>query len=63
MKTLQSLIFEADLKFNLWREISNDPEALEERGKTKEEAECLASYFEGKVDLLQDLLFDVGLPR
>ena len=55
MKTLRSMISEAESKRQLWLAISNDPDALKDRGKTKEEAVILANYFEGKYDGLCDV--------
>ena len=49
-KTLASLAAEYSDKQFLWLSIANDPFALEDRNKTKEEAFLLASYFEGKFD-------------
>ncbi len=55
MKTLQSMIHEADLKREMWEDISRDPLALLDRGKTKKEAQMLANYFEGSYDALCDV--------
>jgi hypothetical protein len=55
MKTLQSMIHEADLKREMWEDISNDPVALLDRSKTKKEAQMIANYFEGSYDALCDV--------
>ena len=49
-KTLSSMIHEAELKADMWNEISEDDTALADRGKTKNEACNIASYFVGVVD-------------
>ena len=56
MKTLTTLINDAEIKRQLWLDIANDPQALKDRGKTKEDAGVLASYFEGKYDGLCEAL-------
>ena len=56
MKTIKSLRDEADLKWDLWRDIADDNQALLDRGKTREEALMLANYFEGRWDALCDAL-------
>ncbi len=53
-KTMQSLIHEAESKWQLWLEVAEDPQALEDRNKTKEEAVVLANFFEGRFDGLCD---------
>lgn len=50
VKTIHSLINEARTKQEFWEDTANDKVALEDRGKTKEEAIFLANYFEGKFD-------------
>ena len=50
VKTIHSLINEAQTKQELWADTAKDKVALDDRGKTKEEATFLANYFEGKVD-------------
>ena len=54
MKTIESLIHEAEIKWDFWRGVSDDPQALEDRGKTREEAIILANFFEGRFDGLCD---------
>lgn len=49
---VNALLEAAEARMDLWAEIASDPVALEDRDKTKEEAKVLASYFEGKVDVL-----------
>ena len=49
-KTLTSVAEEYRAKQSLWVEIANDPVALTDRGKTKNEAFIIASYYEGKFD-------------
>ena len=44
------MIQECEQKTILWRDVSNDHQALVDRNKTKKEAECLMNYFEGKAD-------------
>ena len=56
MKTLHSLINEAEIKRQFWLDVANDPQALKDRNKTKEDADVLANYFEGKYDGLCDAL-------
>lgn len=58
-RSIRSLINEAETKRAMWVNIANDPEALADRGRTKEEALKLADYFEGRFDGLcnaRDLL-------
>lgn len=52
MKTIQSMIWEAEIKQADWEQIADDPQALIDRGKTREEALCLANYFQGRRDAL-----------
>lgn len=54
MKTIDSMINEAQSKLDLWLEIENDEQALIDRCKTKEQALCLANYFEGVLDGLNE---------
>ena len=56
MKPIRSLLNEAETKMELWVEIAEDPQALTDRGKTKEQALHLASFFEGRFDGLCDAL-------
>jgi hypothetical protein len=49
-KTIHSLLHDAELKQNMWKEISHDPEALTDRQLTSSEALHKANYFEGKYD-------------
>jgi len=56
MKTLHSLISEAELKRQFWAETAEDPEALSDRGVSKEHARRLESYFEGRYDGLCDAM-------
>ena len=53
-KTIQSLMDEAEAKWGMWRDIAEDPQALDDRGKTREDAINLANYFEGRFDALCD---------
>jgi hypothetical protein len=55
MKTLMSLIHEADIKYELWLDISIDQQALKDRDKTKNDALMLVNYFEGRRDALRDV--------
>ena len=57
MKTVDSLRFEYEVKMNYWNSVAEDEDALSDRGKTKMEALVLASYFEGKIDGLNDSLY------
>lgn len=50
MKTITSLIAEAETKKLMWDEIANDPVALVDRNKSREEALSRMNYFEGMVD-------------
>lgn len=50
MKTIKSMIFDAETKWDMWKEIALDDVALKDRGKTKAEADALANYFEGQFD-------------
>lgn len=54
MKTLASMIHDAEVKKDLWEDIANDPEALEDRGKTRDEALAVMNYFEGRRDALRE---------
>ena len=54
MKTLQSLITEAVTKWDMWLEIADDPQALIDREKTRNEALMLANFFEGRFNALCD---------
>ena len=56
MKTLHSLINDAEIKKQFWLDVANDPQALKDRNKTKEDADVLANYFEGKYDGLCEAL-------
>ena len=56
MKTIQSEIDDAKTKWYMWIDIANDIEALNDRGKTEEQAMCLSNYFEGKYDGLHRAL-------
>ena len=56
MKTLHSLINEAELKRQFWIETGADPEALADRGITKDYAKSMESYFEGRYDGLCDAM-------
>lgn len=49
-KTIASMIHDAELKQQLWTEVADDPQALTDRDKTREEALQLANYFEGKFE-------------
>lgn len=55
MRTLESLIHEAQTKMDLWLDIANDPQALKDRVKTRNEALMLSNYFEGRLDALYDV--------
>lgn len=48
------MIYAAETKMDMWRDIADDPDALSDRNKTKEEAVILANYFEGQFDALCD---------
>lgn len=56
MKTISSCKDEAFMKWQDWLEIANDPVALSDRKKTKDEALQLASYFEGRFDAFTDAM-------
>jgi hypothetical protein len=53
-KTIKSMIFDAEIKWAMWLEISEDERALKDRCKSKKEAIELANYFEGRFDALID---------
>lgn len=55
MKTLESLLHEAEVKRDMWHSIAHDKQALSDRGKTQDEALAILSYFEGRVDALRDV--------
>ena len=55
-KTVMSLIQEAEAKWDMWRDIACDSQALSDRNKTREQAIILASFFEGRFDGLCDAL-------
>jgi len=61
-KNIKSLIFESEEKRSFWEQIANDPKALKDREKTREEALMLANYFEGKADGFCELLNLYGGP-
>lgn len=56
MKTLESLLHEANVKRDLWHSIAHDKRALADRGKTKDEALAVLNYFEGRSDALSDCI-------
>ena len=49
-KTFKSEQFEARTKWEQWQSIADDPVALSDRDKSRNQALQLASYFEGKYD-------------
>ena len=51
-KSIASMIFEAETKWDMWKEIAVDEVALKDRNKTEQEAKQLANYFEGQFDAL-----------
>lgn len=55
MKTLESLLHEAEVKRDMWHSIAHDKRALSDRGKTQDEALAILSYFEGRTDALLDI--------
>jgi len=56
MKTIKSLRNEAEIKMQMWADITNDKQALSDRNKTEKEALMLVNYFEGKVDAFNESL-------
>lgn len=56
VKTLHGMINDAEIKRQFWVDTAEDPQALKDREKTKEQALNLASYFEGKYDALCEAL-------
>ena len=54
MNTIQSLLEEAHEHMDLWESIVDDPQALEDRGKTRTQACNLLEYFQGRVDAFCD---------
>ena len=49
-KTIKSLINNAELQSEMWKQIAFDSEALKDRKKTKEQALMLSNYFQGRAD-------------
>jgi len=47
VKTIESMITEAEGRMDLWQEIADDPKALKDRNKTREQALNLFEYFDG----------------
>lgn len=56
-KTIRSEIFDAEIKREMWLDISRDNQALKDRGKTQSEARQLACYFEGKADGFRESMY------
>ena len=56
MNVIKSMIYEAENKKNQWAKKVDDPEALAAAKKTREEAQSLVSYFEGKYDALLEVI-------
>ncbi len=56
MKTLHSMINDAEIKRQFWLDVAGDPQALKDRNKTEYDCYILANYFEGKYDGLCDAL-------
>jgi len=50
MKTVSNEVEACRVSWQRWLDIANDPKALEDRGKTREQAMYLANYFEGRHD-------------
>ncbi len=42
------MIYDAEVRVNMWKDVAEDEVALKDRNMTHEEAMCLVSYFEGK---------------
>ncbi len=53
-RKIEDLINEAERRMDIWRGIADDPLALRDRGKTREQAIALANYFEGRFEALCD---------
>ncbi len=43
-KTIASMIYDAEVRINMWKGVAEDSVALEDRNMTFEEAMCLVSY-------------------
>ena len=56
MKDMRSMVFDAQTKCDMWKEISEDSVVLKDRGKTKEQALYLTGYYEGKLDALIEVM-------
>lgn len=56
MNTIKAMIYAAESKMNTWKKTVNDDELLSTSGKSKEEAQNLANYFEGKYDALLEVV-------
>lgn len=54
-KTINSMFLEAEALRDMWMEISEDPQALRDRNKTKSQAIALYCYFEGQCDALVEV--------
>ena len=56
MKTMQSLIREAEIMQAKWESFAEDKQALHDLNKTREQCLQLVNYFEGRRDGLCDAL-------
>jgi hypothetical protein len=56
MSTIKTMIYAAEAKMKQWKKAIAEPIVLETTGKTLEEAEKLAQYFEGKYDALLEVI-------
>ena len=56
MKTIQSLLNEAEVKRKLWEDTSNDPKALADRKIFKATALGVMHYFQGKCEAFREAL-------
>lgn len=53
---IKSKILDAEAKKNEWAKACNTPTALKKTGKTKEEAIGLHEFYEGRFDILMEIL-------
>lgn len=53
-KTLQSNIFDAEIRRDFWIDTANDPQALDDRGIDREGALLIANEFERKITRLEE---------
>jgi hypothetical protein len=53
-KTLQSNLFDAQVRRDFWIDTANDKQALEDRGIEREDALLIANEFERKITRLEE---------